>query len=226
MMTEEKYMLLGSREIHAFGDWDDNDEMFVDVAALGYLPEPVLDLTYNSGKFWNLYRPTRFTTNDLDPRFETDHHEDFRATKFGDGEFASVVFDPPYKLSGTNQLEEFDSQYGTTPVRSRTAIYGLIAGGIAEAARIATDFVLVKCQDQVSSGSLRMEATVAYDVARAMELTWADEFWLPGGGLPQDAERGQYHARHNRSVLMVFAAPKANNRRKKLLKEQYKSREL
>lgn len=206
-------------EIQAFGAWKDNAEMFVEVAALGYLPEPVLDLTYNEGKFWRLHRPELFTTNDLDPQFDTDHHEDFRATKFGDREFASVVFDPPYKLSGTNQLGEFDRQYGTSPTRTRTAIYGLIAGGVAEAARLAKEFVLVKCQDQISSGALRMETSVAYDVARAMELTWADEFWLPGGGVPQNAERGQQHARHDRSVLMVFGAAGANSRRKKRLSE-------
>lgn len=205
-------------EIQAFGDWQNNAEMFVDVAALGYLPEPVLDLTHNEGKFWRLYRPVCMTTNDLDPQFDTDHHEDFRATKFGDREFASVVLDVPYKLSGTNQLGEFDRQYGTSVTRSRTAIYALLAGGVAEACRVASEFILVKCQDQISSGALRMEATVAYDVARAMEFSWAGEFWLPGGGVPQDEERGQQHERHDRSVLMIFGSSGANNRRKKQLK--------
>lgn len=206
-----------TREIRSIGEWSNNAELFVDVAALGYLPEPVLDLTFNSGKFWGQYHPVQLVTNDLDPQWDTHYHEDFRATKFADGEFASVVFDPPYKLSGTNQLGEFDRQYGTAETRSRVAILGLIAGGIAEAARIASEFVLVKVQDQVSSGAMRWQTSVAFDVARAMELTQVGEFWLEGGGLPQDPERGQQHERHTYSTLMVFGTAGANNRRKKRL---------
>lgn len=201
--------------IQSIGDWTDNAALFAQVAALGYLPEPVLDLTYNEGKFWTQYRPERFVTNDLDPQFDTDHHEDFRATKFGDGEFASVVFDPPYKLSGTNQLGEFDRQYGTVETRTRLTILGLYAGGIAEAARVTTDFVLVKCMDQVSSGALRKQTAAVFDLARVMELTQAGEFWIEGDGPPQDPERGQQHERHTRSTLMVFGKNGANSRRKK-----------
>lgn len=204
-------------EIPSIGCWANNAEMFQQVADLGYLPEPVLDLTYNEGKFWNIYRPKMLVTNDLDPSFDTDHHEDFRATKFGDGEFASVVFDPPYKLSGTNQLGEFDRQYGTTQTRSRLTILGLYAGGIAEAARIASEFVLVKCMDQVSSGALRKQTAAVFDLARVMELTQAGEFWIEGDGPPQDPERGQQHERHTHSTLMIFGTKGANNRRKKAL---------
>lgn len=205
--------------IRSIGDWRTNAELIADVAKLGYLPGPVLDLTYNAGKFWKELRPAALTTNDLDEQWETDHHEDFRATKFGDGEFASVVFDPPYKLSGTNQLGEFDRQYGTTLTRSRTAIHALLVGGIAEAARIASEFILVKCQDQVSGGEVRWQSAIAFDTARAMDLSQVDEFLIDGGGPPQDAARGQQHARHDRSVLMVFGKPGANAKRKKAMKE-------
>lgn len=211
MAEAEKLALL------SIGEWADNADLIADVAKLGYLPEPVLDLTHNSGKFWTLYRPERLITNDLDPAFDTDHHEDFRSTKFGDGEFATVVFDPPYKLSGTNVLGEFDKNYGTVETRSRVAILGLIVGGIAEAARIASEFVLVKCMDQVSSGAVRWETAVAYDTARSLELVPVDEFWLEGDGIPQDETRGQQHARHTRSTLMVFGKAGANSRRKKVL---------
>ena len=204
-------------DIQSVSDWANNAELIRDVAALGYLPDPVLDLTHNEGKFWTLYRPASLVTNDLDVTFDTDHHEDFRATKFGDGEFASVVFDPPYKLSGTNQLGEFDRQYGTSETRSRKAITALFAGGIAEAARIASEFVLVKCMDQISSGALRKQTAAVFDIARVMELTQVGEFWIEGSGIPQDPTRGQQHERHTRSTLMVFGTPGANNRRKKSL---------
>lgn len=207
-----------SAPISSVGEWRTNAELIADVARLGYLPGPVLDLTYNAGKFWSVWRPASLTTNDLDQQWCTDHHEDFRSTSFQDGEFATVVLDPPYKLSGTNRLGEFDRQYGTTATRSRQAVHALLVAGIAEASRIASEFVLVKCQDQVCGGEVRWQSAIAYDVARALEMTQADEFLFNGGGPPQDAARGQQHARHERSVLMVFGKPGANARRKKAMK--------
>jgi hypothetical protein len=59
-------------DIQAIGGWRDNAEMIADVARLGYLPEPVLDMTHNAGRFWRVYRPTLLVTNDLDPQWDTD----------------------------------------------------------------------------------------------------------------------------------------------------------
>lgn len=196
-------------QISAFGTWSTNGHLIATVACLGYLPEPVLDLTYNAGKFWTIYHPSTLVTNDLDPQWDTDHHEDFRATPWADGSFESVVFDPPYKLSGTNVLGEFDRQYGTAKTRSKAAILSLIAGGIAEGSRLTNGFLLVKCQDQVNGGQVRWQTNLADDVARALELRKVDEFFFPGGGPPQDASRGQQHARHDRSALIVYERKKA-----------------
>lgn len=214
-----------TEEIQSFGDWKDNAELFAEVAELEYLPEPVLDMTYGEGVFWRLYRPAQLFTNDLDPCNEdVEYHEDCRAMTFTSGWIKTVVFDPPYKLSGRNRLPKFDAQYGLVPnkVTPIQEILGVLVGGIAEAARIATDFVLVKCMDQISSGQLVKQTAIAYDVARAMGLKQVGEFWIEGDGIPQDEERGQQHERHTRSTLMIFGQPGANNRRKKRLTQRRK----
>lgn len=207
-------------EIQSIGDWNDNAELFAEVARLGYLPEPVLDLTYGKGCFWNSYRPKPLWTNDLDPDSEAVYHYDFRATLFNNNGFATVVFDPPYKLSGTNKLPEFDRRFGLDKTRTRQEILGMLVGGLAEAARIAREFVLVKCMDQINSGELVKQTAIVHNVAQAMGLKQAGEFWLEGDGPPQDEERGQQHERHTRSTLMIFGQTGANNRRKKWLKER------
>jgi hypothetical protein len=190
-------------EIRAIGDWRTNGEMIADVAALGYIEGKVLDLTYGEGAFWTEWCPDVLIENDLHKGAEWMHHEDFRATSFASGAYDTVVFDPPYKMGGTPSSEKMDKAYGTEEYRSRIEILSLLVGGIAEAARLSNKWVLVKCQDQVSSGEVRWQTQTAVDTARALGMRLFDSFMLPGGR-PQPAGTQQKHARRNYSSLLVF----------------------
>jgi hypothetical protein len=59
-----------------------NAQLMADCAELGYLDGTVLDATYERGRFWKLYRPAELVTNDINPKWDTDFHRDFRALWF------------------------------------------------------------------------------------------------------------------------------------------------
>lgn len=191
-----------SDEIQSIGSWSNNSEMIADVAVLGFIPEPVLDMTYGAGGFWKKWQPEHLVMNDIDPTRGTDHH-DFRHTPWRSRAFATVVLDPPYKLQGTPKSGEMDTRYGTDEVRSRSDLLSLLVSGMAEAARLADKFMLVKVMDQVNGGQVRWLTTVAIDTARALEFRHVDSFILQGGR-PQPEGRAQKHARHEFSTLLVF----------------------
>jgi hypothetical protein len=195
-------------EVRAIGARTNNAELMVDCAGLGYLPEPVLDVTYEHGRFWNLYRPARLVTNDLDPATEAELHHDVRRLPFDDGSFATVVFDPPYKLNGTSTGKgpsASDASYGVAgEYRSVADKHGLINDGIVECARVASEFVLLKCMDQVCNGVVHWQTHLFTATAAANHLELVDMLHVPGYR-KQPAGRRQIHARRDYSTLLVFA---------------------
>jgi hypothetical protein len=124
-------------------------------------------------------------------------------TSWPSASFDAVVFDPPYKLAGTPASPGMDSAYGTTEYRTRGEMISALVGGIAEGSRLTRRWLLVKAQDQVSSGQVRWLTQVVTDTARALELRQVDSFHLRGGR-PQPEGRRQVHSRRNYSTLLVF----------------------
>jgi hypothetical protein len=184
--------------------------MIADVAKLGFIEGDVLDMTYGDGNFWSVWHPENLVANDLYKEFpkclcpvSSLHWYDFRCTEWPSGSFDTVVFDPPYKMSGTPASEEMDGAYGTEVVRTRSEILSMLVGGIAEGSRLTSKWLLVKCQDQVSSGKVRWMTTAAIDAARALEMRHVDSFIFQSGR-PQPKGRKQKHSRHEYSHLMVF----------------------
>jgi hypothetical protein len=192
-------------DVLAIGTWRTNAELIADIARMNYITDPVLDLSVGAkAGFWTQYRPASLTTNDLDPSVVADHHYDATGrTPFSDGEFATVVWDPPYKLAGTPASGEMDRRFGTTKYRPRGAVASLVCAGLTEAARLASEWVLVKVMDQVVSGNVCWLTDIA--TQQAADLGWrkVDRFDLRGGR-PQPPGRTQKHARRNHSTLLVF----------------------
>lgn len=193
-------------EIPTIGEWKTNAEMMLDIEKLGFLPRQILDLTYGMGNFWTPGVLEPDWTNDLHPApgFLPRNMHDFRATGYGTGQYQSVVFDPPYKMAGTPSSGEKDRRYGTDEVHTRAEILTMLAGGVAEGARITSEFLLVKCMDQVNGGKVRWMTQAASDVARACEMRHVCEFKFKGGTQPQPSGRTQVHPRNEYSTLMVF----------------------
>lgn len=187
--------------IHA---WPTNGHLIADVARLHDLGSSILDATYGRGGFWTEHRPKGLVSNDIDAMTYADHHYDFRSLFWPDQTFDTVVFDPPYKLSGTPALGDFDGRYGlNVPSRWQDRM-ALIRDGARECARVARSLLLVKCQDQVVSGRVRWQTLmVANDLSeRGWDLI--DRFDMLGGSMPQPHGRRQAHARGRGSTLLVF----------------------
>jgi hypothetical protein len=185
-----------------------NAELIADLAQLGYLPEPVIDVTYGKGRFWKLYRPEKLVTNDLDPISDSMLHHDFTNFPAPDRLFATVVFDPPYKLNGTASQggpATSDDDYGVGgDYRTPAERHDLMRRGMTEAARMAREFVIVKCMDQVVSGRIHWQTDMMTEHGRTIGLNKIDTLHVYGYRT-QPAGRRQVHAHRDYSTALVFA---------------------
>lgn len=196
-------------EIRCIGDRRTNAELMADCAALGYLPEPVLDATYGEGRFWNDYRPRILITNDLDPTTGAQWHHDFRRLPQNSNSMRTVVLDPPYKLNGTSHgtgPATSDKGYGVDVYMPVAERHQMICDGITECVRVSHGYVLVKCMDQVNAGSVCWQTRLFADAGEAAGATLVDTLHV-NGYRKQPEGRRQLHARRDYSTLLVFEVP-------------------
>lgn len=192
--------------------WKNNAELIADVAKLGYLGDDdawVLDPTYGKGNWWKLYRPRNLIACS---NLVNGGHFDFRRMGFSSSFFDAVAFDPPYVCKGgrkTSTLKQMNSAYGLNDAPSTPQeLQYLINDGLRECTRVLKPggFLLVKCQDYVSSGKLwpgTFKTQLAAEGTACLELV--DRFeHVSKAPRPQPGERRQVHARRNLSTLLVF----------------------
>lgn len=199
-----------------------NADLMVDCATLGYLPEPVLDVTFGTGRFWRRYLPEKFSASDLHTsgiqhvrlgggrRDIAVRLDDFTDLRIPDNTFSTVVFDPPYKMNGSPSRggpANSDEGYGVGTAASITERVDLFTRGFAEVARVSDRFVLVKCQDQVSSGRKQWMTLYFTDLAKSHNMTLVDML-LVAGHRSQPEGRRQVHAHQDFSTLLVFTVPR------------------
>lgn len=179
--------------------WTTNGHMLADVARLGYFDGSVLDATYGEGTFWNEWRPEALTTNDLYK--PADFAYDYTALPWAAESFDAVVFDPPYKLTGTPRSGQKDERYGTEkPMKMAERRADIVVGALC-CFRVARERLLVKCQDQVACGQMQWQTRWVTDAIEAAGGRLADRFDYLYAPQPQ---RSQVHARSNYSTLLVF----------------------
>lgn len=201
--------------VMSFGSWRNNAELIRDaVVPLGYLKREwiVLDPTYGKGNFWSLWKPDELHASDLYPRgIGSDPHQkivkmDFRYLLWTDNTFDATVFDPPYKLNGTGGSHPSDEAYGVAdPYMSIEYRHEMIRLGLDECVRVTRvgGHILLKCQNQVSSGKIRWQVLEFAQEAEFMGAELIDMFHLPSYR-PQPSGRKQKHSRQNYSTLLVF----------------------
>ena len=194
-----------SNPVKAFApDQTTNARRVLDLARLGYLPEPVLDTTYGLGAMWTRYEPKRLVRMDLDPEKARDLHASYLRLPFADDAFATVMFDPPYKYHSHYDAGDSDVQhrYGLCEFMTRDEMDADICAGAVEALRVARQFLIVKCKDQVTGSKARWQTHM---IANALDARLADMLHLPNysTGVEQHG-RQQRHTRRNYSTFMVF----------------------
>lgn len=208
-----------------YTDARDNADLMVMCRDLGYLPSDqqsydlfVLDCTYGSGRFWRKWRPNKLIRADIDVIDEAGNtregvvQSDFTDMPWGSNTMKTVVFDPPYKLNGTPSQggpANSDKSYGVGKYQSPANRMKLILAGADESYRVCAPggHVLIKCQDQVSSGKMHWQTI---DVTNHMrdqdDCELVDMLHLPSYRA-QPRGRQQVHAHQNYSTLLVFQKP-------------------
>lgn len=189
--------------------WPSNADLIVDCVRLGYLSitQRVLDPTYGQGTWWNKWQPSPnlFTHYNRD-----EDGSDFRWLPHLDGAFDAIAYDPPYVSVGgrtTTGLPEYHARYGMVDAPTSPAeLQELINQGLTEMYRLVrvNGFVLVKCQDYVSSGKLWLGTHHTLTHALSLGFTCFDRLEHVGGVRPQPPGRRQVHARRNLSTMFVL----------------------
>lgn len=196
--------------VYAIGDRKWNSELMVDCKRLGYLAEPVLDATYGLGTFWNDYMPENLVANDLNPITPEVLAFDFRELHLHwDRFFGTVVFDPPYKMSGTQPkgpqgAANLNGRYGIDDVYLPTEErLELMRSGLVSCCAVSHKFVLAKCKDQVVSGKVCWQTDMLTRVAASQGFRKRDALHVLSS-TRQPPGRSQQHARRDYSTLLVF----------------------
>lgn len=194
-------------EILAFGTRKTNAQLVADLHALGYITDEhdVLDATYGLGRWWNDYRPAKLVTNDLFT--PADHAYDVMALPWVE-DFDVVAFDPPYKLNGTPSMggaASSDVSYGVGTAATISERKELMEWGFANCATALREGgrLIVKCQDQVSSGKVQWQTLWCAQWAQDYSVTLVDSLHVQGYRA-QPAGRRQLHARRDYSTCLVY----------------------
>lgn len=193
-------------DVRAVHRWKDNAALVLDAARLGYVGNVVLDVTYGLGKFWSVFKPVKLIRNDLaDTR--GDYHYDYCLPPPVEWieQFDTVVFDPPYRLSGARDRDS-DERYGTETYTPIEQVLGEMESGLQfcwDCCRPGGT-VLVKCQDQTSSGHKVWQTYRMVAHGTALGLTLEDQFHCTYSPRPQPPGRTQRTSRSNYSTLLVF----------------------
>lgn len=167
-----------------------------------YFTGSVLDVTYGTGAWWKRWRPEHLTCHDI----KVDG-VDFTDLPYADRSWDTVCYDPPYIPAGgdtTSTAGDFQDRFGISGGRSQATLETLVFAGLAETARVASDYLLVKCMDYVNSGFTPMAFRI-WQHATELGLHLHDEIIHysgsgPGGHNIVTPKR----ARRHHSKLLVF----------------------
>lgn len=193
--------------ILAANNWKSNAEIIQDCATLGYLKKEwlILDPTYGKGTWWKLWKPDNLVIHD-----KKIDGVDFRKLPYKDYYFDACVYDPPYVSIGgrkSTTIPEFHEKYGLIKApKTPKELQVLINQGLAEVARVTKNkgFILVKCQDYISSSKLWIGTHYTLICGLSIGLELFDRLEHIGNIRPQPKNRRQVHARRNLSTLFVF----------------------
>jgi len=182
-----------------------NAELVLEFGPL-YCAGSVLDVTYGRGTWWKLFHPEPFAFHDL-----ALDGVDFRRLPEAARSWDTVVFDPPYvPRQGTvpaTRIEdtEYRARYGLDVSRTPRQMRALINAGLAECARVARRWVLVKCADYVNDRKFQLGHLAVIAEGERLGLIVHDLIIHAAGPGPGGGHiRRILRARRHHSYLVVF----------------------
>jgi len=176
-----------------------NGMRVVDLARLGYLPEPVLDPTYGGGGMWTIHRPHVVRCDLADDRAR-DVRCDVRELPFRDAAFGSCLLDPPYKLTHDVRAGRDDL---TTRFDASANRHLIIDDAVRECARVTRQWLIVKAQDQTEGWRFVHQTRQVIEAAGPLGWRTYDFVHLVNY-IEQPAGRPQRSARHNYSTFVIL----------------------
>lgn len=187
----------------------DNAALIASVAPM-YLSGSVLDTTYGRGAWWTRFVPSPFAHHDL-----AQDGIDFRNLPYEDRSWDTVCFDPPYvPRQGTKPPVRLDDaryreRYGLDTPRGHRETVALMFDGMAECARVARHYLLVKCCDYVTSRRLYLGHAAVCAEGERLGLRVHDLIVHAAGAGPGDRQiREIRRSRRAHSYLIVFSVPR------------------
>ena len=186
----------------------ENNQLLRDVLRLYARPgHRILDMTYGRGLMWRKISKRQYRLITLDAVTPAMVRADFRDLPFVAEAFDIAILDPPYAGHGKPEVKPsladcYQVNHDFAP-RSVSKLRALYATGIEEAARVLkpSGVLIVKCQDQLSSGQEWIHAELlAVPGWKALDL-----FVLVQQGQPLMRWEHQWHARKNHSYFVVLA---------------------
>jgi hypothetical protein len=189
-----------------------------------------VDLTYSIGHLWYDLPQPKYKF-DLMPQAPGVIQADARAVPLACGSVGSVMFDPPFIIRGVsphptmaegprhfkNGSSNLQSKrFGGYP--SEVAYLELYRAVMAECWRVlkAPGLVVVKCQDQTTSGKGFWAHLEIMNLARCAGFVMEDLFVLVSDHyMISPSEMRPKHARKIHSYFLIFRKPKARRKKNK-----------
>jgi hypothetical protein len=178
-----------------------------------YLTGSVLDVTYGGGAWWKRYKPAEFAHHDL-----AQDGVDFRRLPYEDGSWTTVCFDPPYVPVGgaptTSHAAKHVAAFGLKR-RTLAEMNAENAEGLAECARVASRWVLVKCCDFTYANTLQLGHVTMMEAADRVGLVLHDLIVHAGGTGPINHQsfKTLHRTRRAHSYLIAFDARPRRSRK-------------
>jgi len=192
--------------------YSSNHDVIKNIMELYKIEQFDLDCTYSRGLFWKDLTPPRIKT-DLVPVTEDTIQADSEDLPFEDGEMKSIMYDPPFVISGKMYKE---NKEGSSVIAKRFEGYTTYEKltknyfeSLKELYRITDKggFVIMKCQDTVSGGKNHFTHAMVMQMALKIGFYPRDLFILLAkmrinsfGG----KWNKQHHARKYHSYYWVF----------------------
>jgi hypothetical protein len=173
----------------------------------------IADVTFGRGVFWKKVDKNRYRLKATDLMTGVD----FRQLPYGAGEIDALVLDPPYMHTpgGTAHRghQNYEAYYrnnegeGYGGIKYHDAVLRLYMDGITEALRVlrAKGVLILKCQDQVCAGHMRLTSVELSHFLVRTGWTVEDLFVVVAHNRPgiSRLKGKQKHSRRNHSYFLV-----------------------